>query len=1002
VVSAPALIEAVWDGSPPDAAVAALHALVSRVRRLGLPVTSVGGGYRLPADEVTVDAVRARALVDHASSALVDGDVAEARRCADAARALFPPVPVLDDPAAARLFVDAVGHQAEAALRGAGRLDVEDDLRWLAARADEPSVARLVRVLAAQGREAEALDAIETLRRELADRYGTDPSPAVSQVHVALLRGELAAAPAASRREGLPSSWRRSLTPTVGRERDVDAVRSAFAQAALVTIAGPGGAGKTRLAGEIARSEAASGTTVRVVELAGVRSADEVVPALLAVVGGTETNALRRGTTASDRLRLAVADFVGLVVLDNCEHVLAATADVVAELLAAAPGMRLLATSRAPLGVVGESVHRLGALPDEVAVRLLCDRARASGAAPEIDPRPALAVCQRLDNLPLAIELAAARLRHMPIDDVLAGLDHRFTMLDDALRGLPERHASLWAMVDWSHELLDAEDRALLQHLAVIPAPFTAELAAAVAGRSGVAAGLAALVDQSLLILDGGSPARYRMLETVREYGEARLAAPDREAALSGLAGWARHQAVKLQTDFIGSAQLAAFARCAEDQDNLIAGMRRSIEREDDPTAVDIAAALFHLWTVRDLHLEVVGWAESLLRVHDFPARRRSALVRGHRTGRELPDANRAAWVGVVIAVNCGITGQEATRVNALARRALRTLLAERAAELSTRYAALAVATLDFSADAPDRVFAAANSLIEAEDPLLAGIGLLARSMALDNAGLVEEGAEANEQAYRWFESMGDHALMGLAAQVMAQRVVSLGRAGTEWLRRSEHHLDLVGATEDVEFVRLQLDVQSALAGDARAADRLRVSADRVDRGAHAGMARIGLAQVALAQVGLANGRLDEVWAQIDAVAKVASSPVVQVPQWRALLRSAAATLALHTSGGAAIERAAGLLTLALKDALSTVDLPVLGACTLGLADLAVHRDDAVRARQLWVLATRMGANVFYQYQDEPCQPLRELTDTASVRDELAAWRARPVSEAVARIRELV
>ena len=158
-----------------------------------------------------------------------------------------------------------------------------------------------------------------------------------------------------------------------------------------------------------------------------------------------------------ERLRAVAPDLDGLVVLDNCEHVLDAAAAVVADLLAAAsPEVAVLATSRAPLGLVGEVVHRLRALPDADALALLESRARAGGAAPTWDADRALALCHRLDNLPLALELAAARLRHMPIDDVLAGLTDRFALLDDALRGLPERHASLWAMVDWSRELLAA------------------------------------------------------------------------------------------------------------------------------------------------------------------------------------------------------------------------------------------------------------------------------------------------------------------------------------------------------------------------------------------------------------------------------------------------------------------------------------------------------------------------------------------------------------------
>ena len=249
-----------------------------------------------------------------------------------------------------------------------------------------------------------------------------------------------------------------------------------------MTIVATGGAGKTRLAAEVARRAAAAGRAVRVIELAGLRSPDEVLPTVLAALGGADTTATggnlgleRRVLSPEERLRAVAPDLDGLVVLDNCEHVLDAAAAVVADLVAAAsPEVAVLATSRAPLGLVGELVHRLTALPDADALALVESRARAGGAVPTWDTERALALCHRLDNLPLALELAAARLRHMPIDDVLAGLTDRFALLDDALRGLPERHASLWAMVDWSRELLAPADRDLLQRVAVIPAPFTA------------------------------------------------------------------------------------------------------------------------------------------------------------------------------------------------------------------------------------------------------------------------------------------------------------------------------------------------------------------------------------------------------------------------------------------------------------------------------------------------------------------------------------------------
>ncbi|WP_433120455.1 AfsR/SARP family transcriptional regulator [Micromonospora sp. CA-246542] len=214
---------------------------------------------------MTVDAVEARALVEGGRVALRAGDARAARDAADRARALFPEVPEIAGADDARLFADVAALRAEAALAGAGPYD-EVDLRRLAARTppDEPSAALLVRVLAVQGREAEALEVVERLRDELADRYGTDPSPVITQVHLALLRGELnqpavLAPPRPPARVVLPAAWRRPMTALLGRERDVEALETALDESALVTIVATGGAGKTRLAAEVTRRAAAAG-----------------------------------------------------------------------------------------------------------------------------------------------------------------------------------------------------------------------------------------------------------------------------------------------------------------------------------------------------------------------------------------------------------------------------------------------------------------------------------------------------------------------------------------------------------------------------------------------------------------------------------------------------------------------------------------------------------------------------------------------------------------------
>jgi predicted ATPase/DNA-binding SARP family transcriptional activator len=1010
-ISTVALIDAVWQGEPPDDAVGALQALISRVRRLGVPVDAVAGGYRVPADRVRVDAVAVRLLVERARTALAAGDPVTARAAADEARALFPEVPELAAHEDTRLFADLTALRAEAALAGAGAFD-EADLRRLVAHTppDEPAAALLVKVLAAQGRDAEALEVVERLRTELADRYGTDPSPILAEAHLALLRGELQPAPTPRRPAGtLPRGWRRPATALVGREPDVRAVTKTLAEAPLVTIVATGGAGKTRLAAEVARRSPAP---VRVIELAGLRAPEEVLPAVLAVLGGADTAATgpgltqhRRVLSPHERLSAVAADLEGLVVLDNCEHVLDAAATVVADLLAAtAPEVTVLATSRAPLGLVGEAVHRLMALPDPEALELLQTRARAGGAVPTWDEERARALCHRLDNLPLALELAAARLRHMPIDDVLAGLSDRFALLDDALRGLPERHASLWAMVDWSRELLGPDARELLQRLAVIPAAFTAELAGAVAGLPDVRRGLAELVEQSLLTLeaDGGTP-HYRMLETVREYGEARLG-DDREAAAAGLTDWARSVAVRLSARYLGGDQLDAFAECAAEQENLLAGLRFALAHDDDAATVDVATALFHVWTVRGLHVEVVSWARDLLHADDPVARRHSPLLHGRPAGRALPDADRLAWLSLLVWVNAGITGPP--RLIVLARRALRRVLAERPAEVSARRHALAAALPALSSFDQDRSMAGAAVLIGHPDPYIQGLGLFFRAAMRENDGVPTESLRDAELAYERFEVAGDHWGMAMAAQAAGHWVSSRGDArATEWLARSVRHMELLGAVQDARTIRVLLDVQRALTGDPDAEHRLRALATS----GQAEDSDVAQANLGLAHLAWQRERYDEVLAFGAAVTRIVDASAEPAPQPRIFSRVAVAVLHLWVGDvrptPGADDSAVALLALVRDEMQIIRDSPLVGTWALGGAELAAFRGDAATARELWALGTRLGAHRGILFPLPPGERgrLGILLGDEEQRDKaLAAVRGHSLAAISSRVRELM
>jgi predicted ATPase len=1022
-VSSAALVEDVWAGIPPAEAAGAVQALVSRARRLGLPVEAAPSGYRLPLDGLQVDVVAAHDLVGAGRDALRADDPARARDLGRSARELLPAVPDLTDTATAHLLAAVVSLLAESGLALGEVDDLVDDLRRTALRTppDEPLVALLVRVLAAQGREAEALEVVDQVRVELADRYGADPSPVLAEAHLALLRGELPAPRAASARSvvAMPSSWRRPATALVGRDDDVAQVEAALRRSALVTVAATGGAGKTRLAGEVAGRAVSAGRSVRVIELAGLRAGEEVLPTVLAAIGGADVTAARpdlagdrRLLTPEDRLRLAAQDLDGLLVLDNCEHVLDAAAVVVGQLLSvASPDVVVLATSRAPLGLVGESVHRLGALPDADALALLESRARAGRAALAWDPVRALDLCHRLDNLPLALELAAARLRSMSVQDVLDGLDDRFGLLDDALRGLPERHASLWAMVDWSRELLDPADRMLLQRLAAVPAPFVAETAIAVADADPavVRRGLATLVEQSLLTLDerDGGLTRYRMLETVREYGEVRLdAAGLRAPVMEGLVRWAARAAVLLSAEFVGTGQVAAFDRCAAEQETLVAALRWAVEHGDEVGAVDIACTLFHLWTVRGLHVECVEWALRLFRADDPAARRTSALFQAAVVGRPLPDADRLTATCLFATVGAGVT--RSPRTVALAWRVIQQTFAERPAQVTPRMTALTTALPLLNSTDTEASLAAAQRMVDADDAFLQGLGLFMRAAVRENAGdPAISGADAHE-AYRRFQAIGDDWGMGMAAQAIGQWAGVLGGGGGDeaeaWLRVSLEHLERVGAMHDGRSIRSQLDLQRALAGDTDARARLAATT----RSSQVEDSDVVPAHLGLAQVAAQAGRVREAVEHAEAAAALLTSAGIPMPQARVVFLVAVAVLHLRIGvlpGGdvtAAQRRAADLLRAATPDAAATPDMPVLGTYALGFAELAAHQGHPDRARELWALGTRLGAHhlVFLQL-DETGVIADVIGEDAAREARLGVWRARPAGEAAARVREL-
>ena len=367
--------------------------------------------------------------------------------------------------------------------------------------------ALLMRALYADGRQAEAL---QVYQEALGGQLGVDPSPQLEEVYLGVLRQTLTgrdggsrAAPAAPGGGPRPANLREPLTSFVGRDADVERVLELLARDRLVTLTGPGGVGKTRLASEAAAVLAArrppgpgnAPAGVRFVELAPVTCAADVPYAVLdalglrdgGMLGGADRGRRAESPDPAGRLLSALRPRNALLVLDNCEHVVGAAATLAHTLLARCPGVRTLATSREPLAIGGERLWSVAPLavppgrredltPGEIgaypAVRLLLDRAAAAQAGVELTATSAgrlASICRMLDGMPLAIELAAPRLRTLSPAQLAERLGDRFRLLTGGSRAAMPRHQTLRAVVDWSWELLSEPERVLARRLAVFP-----------------------------------------------------------------------------------------------------------------------------------------------------------------------------------------------------------------------------------------------------------------------------------------------------------------------------------------------------------------------------------------------------------------------------------------------------------------------------------------------------------------------------------------------------
>jgi predicted ATPase/DNA-binding SARP family transcriptional activator len=998
LVTASQLIDGLWPAEMPAAASNALQALVSRLRRAlpGAVIEARPAGYQLTLDPRSTDIVRFENLAAAGRARLRDDPTA-------AAATLRQALALWRGPALAEVAETEFGQAAIA------RLD-EQRLNTLEARVDadlrtgntaslvaeleglviahpmrEPLAARLMRALHATGRRGAALEVYEQTRKQLVDHLGVEPSAELAALHLEILRDE--PPPEATR-----TNLRAELTSFVGRDAELRQVAELLGAHRLITLTGPGGAGKTRLAVEAARAELGTMPDgVWLVELAPVTDPADVTSTALSALGLREQSLLGpvglapwtadEQADALGRLLAALAGRRALLVLDNCEHLVAAAAALAHRVLAACPQVRIMTTSREPLNITGEALCNVGSLTlppdpaatsfyaeravvqDSAAVRLLSQRARAVVPGFEVTPGNAAAVaaiCRALDGMPLAIELAAARLRTMAPEQVAARLGDRFGLLSSGSRTAMPRHQTLRAVVDWSWDLLDDAERALWRRFSVFAGGATLEAAEQVCSGSDLDL-LTALADKSLLtVRHGPDGPRYRMLEIIRAYGQERLAEAGesdeiREAHVRYFTGLAEAS----RDHLLATEQLDWLRRLADEQDNLHAAVRHAAAAGDGPAAVRLAAALGWYWWLRSMKIEgadlvadavgVPGAAETADTEHLAVAYAMGALL-----AAESPRGDRARdWF---------IRAAE---------------LADRAPDpdnpLLRLIGPIGALFRGFGSEqgpAQPEIF---DKAIDDPHPWVSVMARLLRAHTALNVGRLRAQAEADFlAAARASEVIGDRWTRAVALGGLASMEACRGEhaAAVGHYRRAAELAAELGTAEDELQFRCFLARGLWLIGEP---DQARAELTEAERGAE----RLGLPHVlafAMCTAGdLArlDGDLEGAHNALSRAVRLAAQPG-GVPQIHAITATSIGYLA---GAEGDLDAARHWHGEAIAVALSSVDSPVIAQTLTGLADLALREGDAERAAEL------LGASL----------AIRGTTDRSVPDEERVADEARSV-----------
>jgi predicted ATPase/DNA-binding SARP family transcriptional activator len=784
-VSMDRLIDEIWGESPPPSSVGTVQAYVSRLRGLlgEKVIIKRRSGYALDLPSGTIDADV------FAEPTLAEGfDEPERLQTQLSLWRGRPFDDVADTPSISQertrleeLRLTLLERRIDLDLAGGRYHELAAELEGLVAANPyrERLAGQLMLALYQAGRQTEALGVFASLRNRLVNELGLSPSPELASLEESILRQSPGLAAPASPRHNLPAA----RSTFIGRRSELEGVASKLQEARLVTLTGAGGSGKTRLALEISRSllgRFKDGVWwVELDQISDPGLLDDTIAVALGLIGTGEglLPERRQGAVTSQVLVDALAGKEVLVVLDNCEHLVDPTAALVDRMLDRCPGLTILATSREPLAVPGEVVWLVppleviesGAGEGGDAVELFMARARAALPTFQVDQDAArfvAEICRRLDGMPLAIELAAARVRAFSLEEIAAKLEHRFRFLSGGSRSAHSRLQSLGSTVEWSYNLLSYNEQALFRRLAPFRSWFSLEAVENVTAFEPIAPEdasglLAALVDKSMIQtrFEGAGSHRYRLLETLREYASAQQTGPEQATLMVGFTDYYVEIAESGLSHLHDPQQLFWLRRFEDEQPNFRAALDHLLVVGSHDEAMRLTGALGEFWVLRGLVGEARSWIDRVLGAAPNSDIRWKARVLGTASSMaEMAGEPETAHTFAIEALAAfEQVGDKVGRADALRLRAITGASGRR--------------------DPSDLDEATAASR-DAGDPVGLAWSLLERAMTVFwNAGYSEMLGLA-EEARQLFEEIGDKLGIANALLVEARATHLLGRSG--------------------------------------------------------------------------------------------------------------------------------------------------------------------------------------------------------------------------------